>query len=180
MCGGKVKHSSTICKNDNLPCSIKSLVKRVQNFAKLNPQKLTKTFEILLKWHNLAEYVKLNKKPPVFGQCWQSGHLRLQWSAVQIHLSCLVIYTLFFNTAKPSLFFIHCRYLKSNNTIVTTSQCKKVLCLSNMWHEDSNSQPLEHELSPITTRPGLPPIIYTRLTGEKTKKQIKRCHERPN
>ena len=30
-------------------------------------------------------------------------------------------------------------------------------CHVHPWSQDSNSQPLEHELSPMTTRPGLPP-----------------------
>ena len=30
-------------------------------------------------------------------------------------------------------------------------------CPSSIWRQDSNSQPLEHESPPITTRPGLPP-----------------------
>ena len=35
------------------------------------------------------------------------------------------------------------------------SVCKK--CPSSKWRRDLNSQPLEHESPPITTRPGLPP-----------------------
>ena len=29
-----------------------------------------------------------------------------------------------------------------------------------VWCQDSNSQPFKHELSPITTRPGLPPYFF--------------------
>ena len=32
-------------------------------------------------------------------------------------------------------------------------------CPSSIWHQDLNPQPFEHESSPITTRPGLPPEI---------------------
>ena len=40
-------------------------------------------------------------------------------------------------------------------------------CPSSIWHRNSNPEPLEHESSPITTRPGLPPIIsYVALTLE--------------
>ena len=42
---------------------------------------------------------------------------------------------------------------QTNNTIFTTKQCEK--CPSSM--------PFKYELSPITTRPGLPPINYFRL-----------------
>ena len=34
-------------------------------------------------------------------------------------------------------------------------------CPSRIWCQDSNPQPFEHELSPITTRRGLPPFFYT-------------------
>ena len=37
----------------------------------------------------------------------------------------------------------------------TKSQYEK--CQSSLWHWDSNSQPLEHESPPLTTKPGLPP-----------------------
>ena len=33
-------------------------------------------------------------------------------------------------------------------------------CPFSKWRGDLNSQPLEHESSPITTRPGLPPTAY--------------------
>ena len=42
---------------------------------------------------------------------------------------------------------------QTNNTILTTNQCEK--CPSSIQCKDSNPQPLKHELSPITTRPGL-------------------------
>ena len=32
-----------------------------------------------------------------------------------------------------------------------------------IWHQDLNSWPLNHEFSPITTRPGLPPNIRSQL-----------------
>ena len=34
-------------------------------------------------------------------------------------------------------------------------------CPSSIQHLDLNPQPLEHESSPITTRPGLPPIFLS-------------------
>ena len=42
-------------------------------------------------------------------------------------------------------------------TIFTTKNMKK--CRSSIQCRDSNSQPLEHQSPPITTRPGLPPIL---------------------
>ena len=41
-------------------------------------------------------------------------------------------------------------------TIFTTNKCEK--CPSSRRYCDSNSQPLENESPPITTRPGLPPL----------------------
>ena len=37
------------------------------------------------------------------------------------------------------------------------------MCPSSIWHRDSNPQPFEHESSPITTRPGLPPYLWSLL-----------------
>ena len=42
-------------------------------------------------------------------------------------------------------------------TIFTTNKCEK--CTSSIQYRDSNSQPLEHESHPITTRLGLPLIL---------------------
>ena len=39
-------------------------------------------------------------------------------------------------------------------------------CPSSIWRQDSNPRPLERESTPITTRPGLPPLnsfIYLTL-----------------
>ena len=38
------------------------------------------------------------------------------------------------------------------------NQCENFLIPSSIWRRDSNPQPLNHESSPITTRPGLPPL----------------------
>ena len=45
---------------------------------------------------------------------------------------------------------------QTNNTLFTTNQCKK--CPSSIQHPDSNPWPLKHELTLITTRPGLPTL----------------------
>ena len=59
--------------------------------------------------------------------------------------------------ANPGLFFIYFWYFQTNNTIFTPNQCEKMLFTSSIQHRYSNPQPLEHESSPKTTRPGLPP-----------------------
>ena len=43
------------------------------------------------------------------------------------------------------------------NTIFTTNQYEKMSIPSSLWHRDSNPRPLDHESSPITTRPGFTP-----------------------
>ena len=45
---------------------------------------------------------------------------------------------------------------QTNNTLFTTNQCKK--CPFSIHHPDSNPRPLKHELTLITTRPGLPTL----------------------
>ena len=57
----------------------------------------------------------------------------------------------------PASLFIYFHSFQTNNTIFTTNQCEK--CPSSKWLWDSNPRPLEHESSPITTKPGLPPRI---------------------
>ena len=47
---------------------------------------------------------------------------------------------------------------QTNKTIFTTNQCK--ICQSSKKRWDLNPQPLELELSPITTRPRLPPLCW--------------------
>ena len=46
----------------------------------------------------------------------------------------------------------------STNTIFTTNQCEKMSRPSSIWRRDPHPQPLEHESSHITTRPGLLPV----------------------
>ena len=66
-------------------------------------------------------------------------------------LSCTSL-PLAWTLANPGLFFVYFRSFQTNNKISTTNQCP-----SSIWCRDSNPRPHKHELSPITTRPGLPP-----------------------
>ena len=50
---------------------------------------------------------------------------------------------------QPRPFFI---YFQKTILIFTTNKCEK--CPSSIRYQDLNSQPLEHESPPITTRPG--------------------------
>ena len=56
------------------------------------------------------------------------------------------------NGPTPALFCLLLVF-SNNNKILTTKQCEK--CPSSIGRQDSNTRPFEHELSPITTRPGL-------------------------
>ena len=51
-----------------------------------------------------------------------------------------------------------------------------MLCPSNIRCRDSNSQPLDNESPPITTRPGLPPLNLNIFRGGKTENWI-RCQK---
>ena len=65
----------------------------------------------------------------------------------------------------PGLFFAYFWSFQANIiTIFTANQCEKMSCPSSIRRWDSNSQPLEHEPSPITNRSGLTPqIIHVSL-----------------
>ena len=64
----------------------------------------------------------------------------------------------FLNGQSPASFsYIFGLFQTSINTILQQINVKK--CPSSIWHRDSNPRPSERESSPITTRPGLPPII---------------------
>ena len=68
---------------------------------------------------------------------------------------------LFFkNGPALGIFFI---YIVFSNTHYNfyIKKCEK--CPSSIWCWDLNSQPLEYESPPKTTRPGLPPIYFTCL-----------------
>ena len=61
---------------------------------------------------------------------------------------------------QPQPLFVYFRSFQTNNTIYTTNHCEKMSkCPSSIWRWDSNPRPLKHELSPITTRPGLLPYL---------------------
>ena len=61
----------------------------------------------------------------------------------------LIVRQGFFKRANPGLILVHFRSFQRNNTIFTTMQCP-----SSIRRWDLNPRPLEHESSPITTRPG--------------------------
>ena len=60
-----------------------------------------------------------------------------------------------FKWANPGLFFVYFQSFQTNKQFLQKINVKN--CPSSIRHLDSNPQPFEHEMSPITTRPGLPP-----------------------
>ena len=65
------------------------------------------------------------------------------------------------------IFSVYFRLFQTNNASFTTNQCEKMTkCSSSLWCRDSNPRPSKNESSPITTRPGLPPLgpIFLLLT----------------
>ena len=48
-------------------------------------------------------------------------------------------------------------------------KCEKMLCPFSIWCKDSNPRPLEHESSPVTTRPGLFTLICKALNVQNCK-----------
>ena len=63
----------------------------------------------------------------------------------------------FLKWANPGHFFILFLSFQTNITIFTTHKCEKFPYSIRCW--DSNPRPLEHESPPITTIPGLSPMV---------------------
>ena len=61
-----------------------------------------------------------------------------------------------FKMGQPRPIFHLALSSQTHITIFTTNKCEK--CPSSTQRRDLNSQPLEHESPPITTRPGLPAV----------------------
>ena len=76
------------------------------------------------------------------------------WHVWKLNQSNLRIFLL--KWANPGLFFLYFRILKHTLQFLQQINVKK--CPSSIRCQDLNSQPLEHEYPPITTRPGLPPL----------------------
>ena len=81
----------------------------------------------------------------------------LNWEASSLIACSTVGLILFFKKWAIQGLFLHIFGLskQTNDTILTTNLCEKMSCPSSIRRWDSNSQPLKHESSLITTRPGL-------------------------
>ena len=68
----------------------------------------------------------------------------------------ILIPKLFKNGRIPASFCLLSSF-QTNNTVFTRNKYEKYQV--HIWRRDLNPRPLKHESSPITTRPGLPPLI---------------------
>ena len=64
-------------------------------------------------------------------------------------------------------------------TIQFLQQINVKKCPSSIQRQDSNPQPFKHELSPITTRPGLPPKLFPLSFNLKVFFLLSICHYHP-
>ena len=70
----------------------------------------------------------------------------------------------FLNWANSGLFFVlFSVFFKQTLQFLQQINVKK--CPSSLRRRDSNPRPFEHESSPITTRPGLPPKLLVNVTS---------------
>ena len=80
---------------------------------------------------------------------------------IELRTLCVLQSMVLKNGPTLGLFFVYFRSFQTNNAIFTTNQCKK--CPSTIPRWDSNQHHLEHESSPLTTRPGLPPFFQSMI-----------------
>ena len=99
--------------------------------------------------------------------CWwwpRSRHFKGQPEMV-LTISCTVS-TSFMHVFKygptPASFCLFLVFSNKQYNFYNKSMWKMSKSPSSIWHRDSKPQPYKHESSPITTRPGLPPI-YARF-----------------
>ena len=85
----------------------------------------------------------------------------------------LFVELMFFKWAHPGLFsVIFCLF---KQTIQFLQQINVKKCPSIIWHRESNPRPFKNELSPITTRSGLPPILLMFEKDWKINKKMPKC-----
>ena len=97
-------------------------------------------------FYPLILWIKPGLPPMKPKQCFEEKQLRL-------HSQPLGHTSFFLKRANPGLFFIYFCLFKQTLQFLQQINMKK--CPSSVWYWDSNSQPLEHESPPITTRPRL-------------------------
>ena len=92
------------------------------------------------------------------GRCCQGWNIWACYPANLFNSNMVVIYMieqyLFLNGPTPAPFSFIFGLFKQTSIQLQQINVKK--CPTSLRHRDSNPQPFKHELSPITTRPGLP------------------------
>ena len=98
-------------------------------------------------------------------RCWhvqddKNGLTSCIGSTPQLSIRNLLIFLFFLkkNWANPGLFFVYFRSFQTNNIIFTTNECEKCHVHPVSSAGIRTHDLLEHESTPITTRPGLPPF----------------------
>ena len=82
------------------------------------------------------------------------------WVITMSHREVQLTWTLFFFINRPTLasFLFIFGLFKQTIQLLQQINVKKNKCPYSIWHRYSNSWSFEHESSPITTKPGLPPL----------------------
>ena len=123
--------------------SVKVFFIKIADFLTTMAVKIVERRNIILYWK------LLNSSRQHFQHIW----------TYSFHLLMLYIKPTFLKKwAIPGPFFVYFWSFQTNTyTIFTTNQCEKMPMPSSIPCRDLNPWPLDHESSPITTRPGLPP-----------------------
>ena len=91
----------------------------------------------------------------MMGQCWESWSPLWQYFSLFIFCYFLPHYFCLKNGPTPASFHLFSVFSNKHYNFLQQIDVKK--CRSSIWCWDSN--PLEYESLPITTRPGLPPWL---------------------
>ena len=95
--------------------------------------------------------------------CYRIAFKRLVIILLEMSVLGVVWNLTFLNGPTPAFFRLFSVFSNKQYNF-TTNQFEK--CQSSIWCWDSNTWPFEHEPSPITTRPGLPPIVKLKLKAQ--------------
>ena len=82
-----------------------------------------------------------------------------QWAGIGL----VFVWFFFVQNGTTQPLFVYFWSFQTNNRNFHNKPTWKMSCPSSIRHRDSNPWPLKHELSPITTRPGLLPSVSVLL-----------------
>ena len=123
---------------------------------------ITYRHDVSLHSRLVSKYLSLqnfSSKSRNGGKAWKRN---LYYKTFFLNFPIILLISIFFKKwANHGLFFVYFQSFQTNNTIFITNQCQKLSkCPSSIRFWDLNPQPFKHESSPITTTPGLPPLIF--------------------